>query len=80
VFARQQLLPSIFAHGEWQPINYERFNASTLSYERFWSNQLLLGGGYGGRSGAFIFALYNVLHDQNSFYSNPLLIRVGFMF
>ncbi len=80
VFARQQLLPSIFAHGEWQPINYERFDPKTLSYERFWSNQLLLGGGYGGRSGAFIFALYNVLHDQNSFYSNPLLIRVGFMF
>lgn len=80
VFARQQLLPMIFAHGEWQPINFERFNINTLNYERFWSNQVLLGGGYGAQKGAYVFALYNILHDQNSFYQNPLMIRVGFMF
>ncbi len=80
IFARQQVLPSIFAHGEWQPINYERYNLTKNNYERFWSNQLLLGGGYGGKTGVFIFALYDVLHDENSFYANPLMIRVGFMF
>jgi hypothetical protein len=70
----------VFAHGEWQPINYERYNATTNSVERFWSNQLFIGGGYGAKSGAFVFALYNVLHDENSFYASPVTLRFGFMF
>jgi hypothetical protein len=80
VFARQQILPTIFAHGEWQPINYERYNQRNNAKERIWSNQLYLGGGYGGKTGVFVFALYDIMHNEKSFYANPLMIRVGCMF
>jgi hypothetical protein len=80
LFVQQEILPIIFAHAEWQPINYERFRTLTVS-ERVWSNQLFIGGGYGG-TGAQIFLLYNLLYDeQTSFYRNsPWFVRVGFMF
>jgi hypothetical protein len=80
LFARQQLLPSLFLHGEYQPINYSRFNSIANKEERHWVNQLFVGGGYGGRSGGFIFVLYDVLWDQNtSIYGSPWAIRMGFM-
>lgn len=79
LFARQQLLPSVFLHGEYQPINYEIYNPLAGKEERLWLNQLFVGGGYGGRTGAFIFVLYDVLWDQNSIYASPWVIRMGFM-
>ena len=80
LFARQQLLPSVFLHGEYQPINYEIYNPLAGKEERHWVNQLFVGGGYGGRSGGFIFVLYDVLWDQNtSIYGSPWAIRMWLM-
>ncbi len=80
LFARQNLLPIIFLHTEWHPINYERFYTYNKS-ERVWSNQYFIGGGYGG-DGAQIYVLYNLLYNEKtSFYNvSPWLIRIGFLF
>jgi hypothetical protein len=80
LFARQNLFGQIFGHFEYQPINYERTSSVTLKSERIWSNQLFVGGGLGG-NGIQVYVLYNLLYDNNSFYStSPWYIRVGFMF
>jgi hypothetical protein len=78
LFARQILIPQIFAHVEWQPINYPRYRSINV-VERTWSNQLFVGGGIGS-NGAQVYVLYDLLHSKDSYYSSPLLIRIGFMF
>lgn len=80
LFARYNVLPSLFAHAEYQPLNFDWYNPLTFEQERIWINQAYVGGGYGGRQGTFIYVLYDVLYDQNrSFYASPWVIRLGFM-
>ncbi len=80
IFARQHLIPQIFLHTEWHPINFERYYTYNKS-ERIWSNQYFVGGGYGS-DGAQVYILYNLLYNENtSFYnSSPWLVRIGFLF
>lgn len=85
VFTRYNVLPNIFLHGEYESINFNNYNAFTERFERIWANALFLGGGYfipfgGGRGGANVTFLYNVLHDNlRSPYGEPYVIRVGFV-
>ncbi|MBC7384447.1 MAG: hypothetical protein H7296_15880 [Bacteroidia bacterium] len=78
LFVRQQVLNQLFAHIQYQPINYPRgYNSA----DRIWENVLYIGGGYGGSKGVYIGALYNILWMENkSFYGSPLQINFGFMF
>jgi len=79
LFARQNLLPQIFAHAEYQPINHEVYITPT-KFERVWTQNAFIGGGLGG-DGAQVYVLYNLLHDaNNSYYESPWYIRIGFMF
>jgi hypothetical protein len=84
VFGRYNILPNIFAHAEYESINWESYDLAENAYRRGWSNALFLGGGYfvpfGRRGGANFTFLYDVLHDnQNSYYAEPYVIRVGFV-
>ncbi|PZX60340.1 hypothetical protein LV84_00616 [Algoriphagus ratkowskyi] len=84
VFSRYNILPNIFAHAEFESINFDNNIFGTNEFERIWSNALFLGGGYfapfGRRGGANFTFLYNVLHDNlRSPYGEPYVIRVGFV-
>lgn len=84
LFGRFNVLPNIFLHAEYESINWETYDLFVEDYRRTWSNALFLGGGYfapfGSRGGANFTFLYNVLHDnQNSYYAEPYVIRVGFV-
>ena len=84
VFGRYNILPNIFAQAEYESINWEAYDFFAEDYRRIWSDALFLGGGYfvpfGRRGGANFTFLYNVLHDnQNSYYAEPYVIRVGFV-
>ncbi|MHA7131191.1 hypothetical protein [Algoriphagus namhaensis] len=83
-FGRYNILPNIFAHAEYEAINFDNYNLLSEEFERIWSNALFLGGGYfvpfGRTGGANVTFLYNVLHDnRRSPYGEPYVIRVGFV-
>jgi hypothetical protein len=78
-----QIFQPIFLQAEYEPLNFESFNAFDAEYERIWIHGLLLGGGITqsiGRGAVFLTALYNVTwKDANrSFYGSPWIIRIGF--
>ncbi|WP_339874398.1 hypothetical protein [uncultured Algoriphagus sp.] len=84
IFSRYNIFPNIFAHAEYESINFDNYNLFTDRFERIWSKSLFLGGGYfapfGSRGGANFTFLYNVLHDNlRSPYNEPYVIRVGFV-
>lgn len=84
LFGRYNVLPNIFAHAEYEGINWEAFDSFDNNFRRIWSKALFLGGGYfapfGNRGGANFTFLYNVLYDaRNSFYAEPYVIRIGFV-
>ena len=84
IFSRYNILPNIFAHAEFESINFDNNIYGTNEFARIWSNALFLGGGYfvpfGQRGGANFTFLYNVLHDNlRSPYGEPYVIRVGFV-
>ena len=84
LFSRYNIFPNIFAHAEYESINFDNYNLLSDQFERIWSNALFLGGGYfapfGQRGGANFTFLYNVLHDNlRSPYGEPYVIRVGFV-
>jgi hypothetical protein len=70
---------------------YERLNVDEIDYnysltgDRVWVNNLLLGGGifqpFGARGGLSLVILYNIVENNNSAYtySNPIF-RIGFYF
>jgi len=86
VFTRYRLLPSIYAHAEYQMINYEVFTSLTTS-DRDWVPFLLLGGGLSRqisqRTWMYAEVLFDVLQDNNSPYDDwePFIsvgVGVGF--
>jgi len=83
VFAKFSIIENLFAYSEYLGVSYKQFD-SHFNLKRVWSNNMFVGGGYlsgTGGKGAYIMVLYNVLYDpNNSFYSSPLDIRVGFQF
>ncbi|OOG78410.1 hypothetical protein [Algoriphagus sp. A40] len=84
LFSRFNVLPNVFLHAEYESINWETYDYFVEDFRRTWSNALFLGAGYfapfGSRGGANFTFLYNVLHDnQNSYYAEPYVIRIGFV-
>jgi len=85
LFGRYNVFPNIFVHAEYESINWETYDYFAEGFRRIWTNSLFVGGGYfapfGPRGGANFTFLYNVLYDnQNSYYAEPYVIRVGFVF
>lgn len=81
LFARQLVLEQVFAHIEYQPLNYGMFDITTNTEKRQWENILYAGVGYGAKRGVYIIALYNVLWNEGaSLYYSPWDIRIGILF
>lgn len=93
LFGRHTLFGPLFAHAEYQPMNFTSHNYYGEE-RRVWTNAFYLGGGINqsfgkSGSGAYIMLLYDVLwrnRDSNpasfdrSFRSTPLDIRFGLFF
>ena len=82
VFGRYLINDNIFAHVEYLGLSYKIYDElSGLDVSKF-SNSAFVGGGYmPGGTGVYIVVLYDLLYNsQTSFYSNPLDIRIGFVF
>lgn len=86
LFTRYRIVPQLYAHAEYQMVNYEIFTSATTS-ERDWVPFLLLGGGIASRVGprtwTYVEVLFDVLNDDNSPYSegDPFIsagVGVGF--
>ncbi len=86
VFGRYRIVPQLYAHAEYQMINYEIFTSSTTS-ERDWVPFFLVGGGFSSKLGAntwtYVEVLFDVLNDDNSPYEDgePIIsvgVGVGF--
>jgi hypothetical protein len=85
VFARYNLLPNIFAYSEAESINWNAYNFGQDQFQRTWTEAFFVGAGYfapfGSRGGANFTFLYNLRHsNREAYYSEPYLIRVGFVF
>lgn len=79
----------IILQAEYESLNwgaaYVDQTTNQIYTERIWSNNLFLGGGirsrFGERGSAFFLILYNVTYDpNNSYYTLPYVLRVGFAF
>ncbi len=86
VFGNYRVLPQLYAHAEYQMINYEIFTSATTS-DREWVPFLLVGGGFsklmGRNTWAYVEVLFDVLNDDNSPYADgePIIsvgVGVGF--
>lgn len=86
VFGRYRIIPQLFAHAEYQMVNYEIFTSPTTS-EREWIPYLLFGGGLSSRIGpntwGYVEVLFDVLNDEHSPYDEgePIIsagVGVGF--
>lgn len=73
LFTRYRLVPRVYAHAEYQMVNYEIFTSPTTS-DREWVPFLLLGGGLstmvGPRTWAYVEVLVDVLQDSSSPYDD----------
>lgn len=84
-FVRYNLLPNIFAYSEAESINWNAYNYGQDQFQRTWTEAFFVGGGYfapfGSRGGANFTFLYNLRHsNREAYYSEPYLIRVGFVY
>jgi len=86
VFSRYRIIPQLYAHAEYQMVNYEIFTSPTTS-DREWIPYLLLGGGLASRIGSntwgYLEVLFDVLNDDHSPYDKgePIIsagVGVGF--
>jgi hypothetical protein len=86
VFARYRIIPRLYAHAEYQMINYEIFTSATTS-DRDWVPFLLVGGGFsqpmGGNAWTYVEVLFDILNDNGSPYDDgePFIsvgVGVGF--
>ncbi len=83
-FVRYNVFPNIFAHTEYEMLNFDLFNRNDNQYNREWVPSFFVGAGYftpfGNRGGANFTFLYNLLYDSfRSPYNEPYVIRVGFV-
>lgn len=83
-FVRYNLLPNIFAYSEVESINWNAYNYVQDEFQRTWTEAFFVGAGYfapfGSRGGANFTFLYNLRHsNREAYYSEPYLIRVGFV-
>jgi hypothetical protein len=73
VFGRYRVGRNLYAHAEYQSINYEIFSTRNSS-TREWVPALLLGGGYvkglNARTSLYAEVLFDVLNDKNSPYKS----------
>jgi hypothetical protein len=81
VFGRYRIVPQLYAHAEYQMVNYEIFTSPTTS-EREWIPFLLVGGGFakliGSNTWAYVEVLFDVLQDDHSPYdSNEPFVSAG---
>ncbi len=80
IFGRYRITRNIFTQAEYEYLDYEFFKGN-LSKERDTTDSLFLGGGAsspaGRNSSLYATALYNVLHNDDSPYDNPWVIRFG---
>lgn len=84
LFGRYNVLPNIFVYSEFEKINWNAYSLVNERFQRTWTNAFFIGAGYfapfGSRGGANFTFLYNLLHDNRfSYYSEPYVIRVGFV-
>ena len=86
VFVRYKILPALFAHAEYEYLNYE-FVRSDLSKDRDNFSSVLAGPGFfrplGRRTAFFALALYNFSYDSDDFrspYDDDWVYRVGVTF
>jgi len=86
IFSNYRIIPQLYAHAEYQMVNYEIFTSPTTS-DREWIPYLLLGGGLSSRIGAntwgYVEVLFDVLNDEHSPYDKgePIIsagVGVGF--
>lgn len=91
VFGRQTLFGPVFAHAEFQTLNYTTLNRYVTGADgRIWVNSVFVGGGVnqsisgkngGTGPGISIFLLYDLLYNSNtSLYASPIVFRAGFYF
>ena len=85
VFGRYNVLPNIFAYTEVESINWNAYKYAQDKFQRTWTEAFFVGVGYfdpfGARGGANFTFLYNLRHSNLcSYYSEPYMIRVGFVF
>ncbi|NOX86299.1 MAG: hypothetical protein GXO86_10110 [Chlorobi bacterium] len=77
IFARYVFFKGLFGQVEYEALSYQYWDKSG----RDWINSLFIGGGYymnmGGRGFASIALMFNVLDNEYSPYTNPI-IRIGF--
>lgn len=79
-FSRYKIIDNVFAHIEYESLNY-KFNGN----EKESYNAFLVGGGYsesvGGSAALYAIVLYNLDYSANtSFYTTPLVTRLGITF
>jgi hypothetical protein len=84
-FVRYNVLPNIFAYSELESINWNAYNYAQDDFQRTWTEAFFIGAGYftpfGARGGANFTFLYNLRHsNRQAYYSEPYLMRVGFVF
>lgn len=87
LFARHTLFGPVFAHTEYQPMNFTSYNGYNES-RREWTHAFYVGGGV-NQSGMYVQVLYDLLWQATpsdprsfarSFYPSPWNIRIGFLF
>lgn len=86
LFGRYRFVPQLYAHAEYQMVNYEIFTSATTS-EREWVPFFLVGGGLASRIGAntwgYVEVLFDLINDDQSPYDDgePFIsagVGVGF--
>lgn len=85
LFARQTIFDPLFAHVEYNPMNFTLYNYATRAEERIWHHAMFVGGGlnqrFSERGGYYIMILYDLAYNANrTYYQNPYDIRMGFYF
>ena len=74
VFARYRVIPLLYAHVEYEAINYDLYDYSTNSSSREWVPFLYMGAGLsksmGGNAWLNIQVLFDVLQSSNSPYND----------
>lgn len=82
IWARYYIIPEIFVHAEYEGLNGEWEPYLRPGY-RYFLTTPFLGGGYSqsfGGASSYIMLLYILNYSNDTPYSSPLVLRVGFTF